>query len=351
MRAAVFQKEGHLCVEERDLPKIGKGEILLQIKACGLCGTDILKVQKRSVPSGTVLGHEVAGIVAETGAGVTKFQKGDRVVVAHHVPCGNCHFCRHENFSMCAQFRKTNLDPGGFAEFVRIPGEHVEHTAFKIPGPLSFEEASFTEPIACCLRAIHRSRLLAGDTVLVIGLGSIGLLLVQLLKKREIRVFATDLVEERIRLAEDYGAVRFHPDLLKTLPIQGVDMILFTAGSTSLLKKSLSWIRDGGKLHLFSSLAEGEEIFDINEIYHRELELFSTYSSSPKELKEALDLLASGSIRVKNLITTRPKLEEIPEAIQQTLDKEILKAVVVPSKDGVNPNADGGPPPPPLDND
>lgn len=333
MLVSTIQKDNSLKVENRHLLTIQDGEALLQVKACGLCGTDILKVQKKSAKPGTVLGHEVSGIVAESRN--SKFQKGDRVVVAHHVPCFECHFCRHENFSMCAQFKKTNLDPGGFAQYLRIPAEHVAHTAFKIPDHLSFEEASFMEPVACCLRAVKRSQLLKDDSCLVIGLGSIGLILVQLLHHFGIQTFATDLIPARMELAQTFGAQKFSPDVLKTLPqtlpSKGFDMLLFTAGNEALLNTALTWVRDGGKIHLFSSLSGGDNIkFDFNQLYHRELEIFSTYSSAPAELRESLDLLSQGHILVKPLISSSISLSDIPLAIEQTLKQQILKAIVIP---------------------
>lgn len=329
MRVSSIQKDHSLRVEERSQPNIHEDEILLKVKACGLCGTDILKVYKKSAAEGTVLGHEVAGIVEDSRH--PKFRKGDRVVVAHHVPCFECHFCKHENYSMCSQFKKTNLDPGGFAEYLRIPREHADHTAFQIPEGLSFEEASFMEPLACCLRAVKRSRLSPGDSCLVVGLGSIGLLLAQLLRHFGVHTFATDLIDSRMELARSFGAEKFSPEKLRSLPAQGVDMLLFTAGNEALLNTSLSWVRDGGKIHLFSSLAGGEHLkFDFNQVYHRELEVFSTYSSAPLELRESLDLLSLGQVSAKPLISNLIPLSDIPWAIDQTQKQQILKAIVIP---------------------
>lgn len=334
MRVAALQKEG-VIVEERKLPQIAEDEVLLKVAACGLCGTDILKVGKKGNVPGIVLGHEVAGSVVQVGSKVTNLKIGDRVVVGHHVPCERCHFCRHGDFSMCLQFRETQLDPGGFAEYLRIPQKHVEKTTLKIPDSLSFEEASFTEPIACCLRAIQRSQLLPGDSVLIIGLGSIGLILTELfiLLKRE--VWVSDLVEERVRLAQKYGAQRFDASGPGKSPEKfqgrGVDMVLLTAGNELVLKQAFSWVRDGGKIHLFASLSgEGEMKLDLNQIYHRELEILATYSSSPADLAEALRLLAEKKIEVSSLVSLRASLHEIPKAIELTLSKKILKAIITP---------------------
>jgi L-iditol 2-dehydrogenase len=330
MRVAAIQADGQVRVEGREVPKIGPDEILLQVKACGLCGTDILKVKKRSVPAGTVLGHEIAGVVAEAGREINGFKKGDRVVVAHHVPCYKCHFCRHKNYSMCPSFRQTNLDPGGFSEYLRIPAEHVANTTLKIPDSLTFEEASFAEPIACCLRAIHRSELLPGDSVLVIGLGSIGLTLVQLLKHFRMEVLATDLLEDRKKMAQKFGARVVSPAPAEKHEGRGFDMLLLTAGNFDLLAASVSWVRSGGKIHLFASLEPTGNRLDLNEVYHRELSILASYSSAPEDLKEALDLLSQRKVDVRSLITLRSPLEQIPEAIQRTESKEILKAIVTP---------------------
>ena len=329
MRIAAIQSDGSLAVEERPIPTIGNGELLLQVMACGLCGTDILKFQKRNLPSGTVLGHEVAGIVVEVRS-EKGFAKGDRVLVAHHVPCGQCHYCRHGSVSMCEQFKKTNLDPGGFAEFLRIPAKHVQNTALKIPESLSFEEASFAEPLACCVRAFQRSELLKGDSILVVGLGSIGLMLVQMFVAYGMKVSATDLMPERCDLAQKFGASLFDS---KTRPTSKFDMVMLTAGNPPLLTQTLEWVRSGGTIHFFSSLsAEGPIPFDFNQVYHRELKLLSTYSSSPDSLKEALKLLTEQKVQVKDLITLRSSLEELGVAVSQALSRKTLKAVIYPQR-------------------
>jgi L-iditol 2-dehydrogenase len=179
MKAAVCTS-GVIQLREWPDPEPGPGELLLRVRGCGLCGSDILKVTA-AAPDPSVLGHEVVGDVIEVGAGVHRFATGDRLVVAHHVPCFACHYCRRGSHSMCRHFKRINLDPGGFAELVRVPAPNVEHAAFRLPAAMADETASFTEPLACCLRAVKRARIAPGDTALVVGLGSIGCLLVQLL--------------------------------------------------------------------------------------------------------------------------------------------------------------------------
>src|SRR5439155_4089309 len=163
------------------IPSITEQELLVKVHGCGLCGSDIIKIVQQAPPP-VKLGHELTGTVVERGRDVTNFAVGQRVVVAHHVPCGTCHYCSHGNYSMCATFKASNIDPCGFAEYIRVPTEHVQHTTLPLPGTLSAEEGSFVEPLACCIRAVRRTPLLAGDSVVVIGLGSIGLLMLQAIK-------------------------------------------------------------------------------------------------------------------------------------------------------------------------
>jgi len=181
VKAAVYTGPGAIELREWPDPAAGPGELLIRMRGCGLCGSDIAKfVSGARAPA--VFGHEVVGEVARVGAGVTRFAAGQRVVVAHHVPCFDCHYCRRGSPSMCPHFKRVNLDPGGFAELVRVPAPNVEHATFALPAELSDETASFTEPLACCLRALRRAGVAAGDTALVVGLGSIGCLFAQALR-------------------------------------------------------------------------------------------------------------------------------------------------------------------------
>jgi hypothetical protein len=178
MKAAVHVGSSRLELREWPEPRVGAGELLVRLRGCGLCGSDLVKLA-REAPTPAVLGHEVVGEVAAVGPGVSRFALGQRVIVAHHVPCFACHYCRRGSPSMCREFKRVNLDPGGFAELVRVPAPNVAHATFTIDAGMSDETASFTEPLACCLRAIKRTGACAGDSVVVVGLGSIGCLLAQ----------------------------------------------------------------------------------------------------------------------------------------------------------------------------
>src|SRR5204863_653096 len=206
VKAAVLREAGRLGPETWPRPVIGAGEVLLRLRGCGLCGSDIAKIGVPATKVPVVLGHELVGDVVEIGAGVAGVAVGDRAVAAHHVPCGACHFCRRGSESMCAAFKASNLDPGGFAEYVRVPAENVRHALFKVPRHVSDEAASFVEPLACCLRAVRRARVQPGDTAVVVGLGSIGCLFVQLLKRAGAAVVGADALAERAVFARGLGA-------------------------------------------------------------------------------------------------------------------------------------------------
>ncbi len=302
MKALVTQNhQSHL----RDVPKpsLRGDDLLLQVAACGVCFSDVHKIRFRALEEPVVLGHEIAGRVVESAN--AKFRVGERVVVAHHVPCGQCHYCQRGSVSMCAQFKETNLDPGGFAEFVRVPAEHVASVAFPIPETLTDAEASFMEPLGCCVRAVTRAGLRASDVVVLIGLGSIGLLLLQLIRHAGAQCIGLDLDAARRPLAETLGAKATFPDaggdfrelLADATEGRGADAVFFTAGNPALVPEALKWLRGGGTCLTFASFHPKSEVqLDWNQLYYRELNLVTSYSPAPDDLREALRLLADGSV-------------------------------------------------------
>jgi L-iditol 2-dehydrogenase len=331
MRAAVHAGAGEIRLETRPAPEIGAGEILLRVRGCGLCGSDLAKF-RAPAPRPAVLGHEVVGEVSAIGAGVPDLGPGDRVVVAHHVPCGDCHYCRRGSHSMCRVFRASNLDPGGFAEYVRVPAGNVRHATFRVPAGMSDAVAAFTEPLGCCVRAIRRATIEAGDTVLVVGLGAMGCLLLQLATRQGARVVAVDPLPARRALAESLGARRaVSPEtvadaLADASDGRGADTVMLTAGAPSLVRAAVGWVRDGGAVHLF--VGEGEGPLPVGDLYRRELTLTATYSSSPADLAEAFGLLRSGQIRVAELCSHRVPLERLADAVGLMERREALKVFV-----------------------
>jgi L-iditol 2-dehydrogenase len=337
MRAAVYVGHGNVEIREWPTPVIGPGELLLKLRGCGLCGSDIVKIVRGNVTPPAVFGHELVGEVVEVGKDVEDFRVADRVAVAHHVPCFTCHYCRRGSHSMCRQFKEQNLDPGGFAEYIRVPGPNVRHATFRIPYELdklvSDEAVSFTEPLACCLRAVKRSQLVAGDTVLVVGLGSIGLMFVQLFRRIGCVVLAVDPIRSRRKLAWRYGGFSEEkPDIPEMVHDftdgRGVDCLVVTAGGAEVLQWGEPLVRDGGQIHCFAG-GEGPDIpIPLDRFYHRELTLTTTYSSSPAELGEAFDLLCHGRIKVRRLITHRLPLASLNEAVALMRSREALKVFV-----------------------
>lgn len=338
MRAAVYHPKDQIHIEDLSVPKIGPDEILLKVKSCGICGTDVLKVNRALPAKPVVLGHELVGEVVEAGKQVSRFSLGDRVVVAHHVPCGECHYCRHGNHSMCRHFKKTNLDPGGFAEFLRVPGEHVNQTAFPVPPDLSDEEALFTEPLSCCVRNVRRAGVLPGDVGVIVGMGSIGLMMLQLLKLSGLRVLALDLKSDRLDLAKALGAdetaLGNREDLKERIHSmsenRGADLVVFTAGGAPVFQGAMDWVRDGGALNLFASLSDAPVPVSLDGLYHREITVFSSYSPSPEDLVTAHRYLCEQKVRVAPLITHRLPLEQLNEGIALMNRQEALKVIIQP---------------------
>lgn len=336
MKAAVVRGRDRIVAEEWPRPTIGPGELLLRLRGCGLCGSDLAKLASGTPSGPVVLGHEVVGEVVAVGDDVAAFAVGDRVVAAHHVPCGECHYCRRSSSSMCRAFKASHLDPGGFAEYVCVPRPNVEHATFRVPPHLIDEAASFVEPLACCLRAVKRARIHAEDTAIVVGLGSIGILFVQLLKREGAVVVGTDPLGERADLAKRFGAdVADTPALAMSAARdltdgRGADQAIVTGGGAEVLRWASPAVRDGGMIHYFAG-GGGEALpLSLDALYHRELTLTATYSSSPADLAEAFRLIAGGDVSVERLITHRVPLERLADGVDLMRRHQTLKVYVTP---------------------
>jgi L-iditol 2-dehydrogenase len=335
MRASIFEGGGRIAPGQWPRPAVGPGELLLRVRGCGLCGSDIAKIVAPDTRAPAVFGHEVVGDVVETGEGVTGFGVGDRVVAAHHVPCGECHYCRRGSESMCRAFKASNLDPGGFAEYVRVPPANVRHATFRIPEHLTDEEASFVEPLACCVRAVDRARVEPGDTAVVVGLGSIGRLFTQLLRRAGAVVVGVDQQLDRVDGARaagidawpvGEGAARIR----QRSAGRGADQVILTGGAGPALEWAAGVIRDGGQLHCFAGGDAGALPLPLEAFYKRELTATTTYSSSPATLARAFWLLAAGKVGVEGLITHRLPLERLAEGVELMRRRRALKVYVTP---------------------
>ena len=332
MKAAVVL-ENKIVIKDVPVPALKDKGALIQIKGCGLCGSDIVKF-KHNVKDGTVLGHEIVGEIVEIKSD-TDFSVGDKIVMGHHVPCYECVYCKGESYSMCRHFKTTNILPGGFAQYIFASEEHLKNTVFKIPQGLDDVTASFTEPLACCLRAVHRANLKQNSKVLVIGLGSIGLLMGQALKAYSHSVCGADLLDERLKIAQKSGfdfAVKTDNELKTKETFEkitdgiGFDAVFMTAGASKTLPVAISSVRDGGKIVVFSSI-NGLEGYANNEIYYRELSVIGSYSPAPSDLKESLELLADSKVKVQGFSNIY-EFDKIQEAFDDTINNKILKAYV-----------------------
>ncbi len=318
MKAAVFHGGGRIAAGEWPRPAVGPGELLLRVRGCGLCGSDIAKIVAPDTRGPAVFGHEVVGDVIEAGEGVAGFAVGDRVVAAHHVPCGTCHYCRRGSESMCRAFKASNLDPGGFAEFVRVPPANVRHATFRIPEHLTDEEASFVEPLACCLRAVDRARV------------------VQLLARAGATVIGADPLAPRAALARELGAAEVGDAAAAAAAARmlsdgrGADHVIVTGGGADVLGWAAGLARDGGAIHYFAGGPGDALPLPLATLYHRELTITTTYSSSPATLARAFWLLAAGKVDVERLITHRLPLDRLAEGVDLMRRREALKVYVTP---------------------
>lgn len=338
MKAAVYYSQKDIRVENLPIPKIGEDEALVEMKACGICGSDMMKwYLKRRAP--LVLGHEPTGIIAKKGKNVKDFDVGDRVFVHHHVACLKCYYCLHGDYTLCEQFHNTHLDPGGFAEYFRVPAPNLQIDTLKIPESITFEEATFIEPVGCCLRAIKKCGLRVGDSVAVIGSGVIGIIHVALAKIfGASKIVASDIIDFRLAAAKKFGAdVTVNPkkENLKSIVEAetnglGVDVVFVTAPSLEAYEAGLSVCRKGGKLCVFAPTEPKEKLhLSPKELFFLEIQIIPSYSTSHLETRLALRLIESGRLKLKDLITHRFRLEEAAGAFKTALEnKKSLKVII-----------------------
>ncbi len=342
MKSAIL-KDGKINIIEADTPALTAPGAIIKVIACGLCGSDIVKIKHSSENphSKVILGHEVVGKITEIntnvvgnsydGTVVEPFKTGDIVCLGHHYPCMECDFCKNGNHSMCKTFKSVNIHPAGFSEYIFVSEEHLKNTVFKLGENMSTENATFTEPLACCIRAIRRAGYvfdietakktaphMLQHNALVIGLGSIGLLMSLGLKAHNINTFGLDINPERQEFASKYD-IKFNQNLQ-------YDTVFMTSGSYKAIDTALKYIKDGGKIFVFSSV-EGDFGYKNNDIYYRELTVMGSYSPAPVDLALSFKLLSSGTIDLSG-ISTFYTLDNLVKAVDDTVLNKILKACI-----------------------
>lgn len=342
MRVGMYYKNDDVRVEEKAVPKIGKGEILLRVMASGICGTDVVEWYRRNrVP--LVLGHEIAGEIADLGEGVEDYKIGDRISASHHVPCGNCRYCLKDHHSVCDMLRTTNFDPGGFSEFLRIPALNVEKGIYRLPEDVSFEEATFIEPLACTLRGQRLAGYKEGDTLLVIGSGISGLLHIKLAKSRGFgSIVATDIDGYRLKAASRFGAdlvLNAKEDIPKRIKDfndgRSADLVILCTGARPAIEQALNSVDRGGTVLFFASTEEDLEFsLSVNKFFWKnEITLVSSYAANPQEHRDALRLIHDKKVNVKDMITHRFGLDEIQKGFDLvSKPRSSIKVIIKPQE-------------------
>ena len=348
MRAAVYRGVNDVRVETIPVPEIGLGEVLVKIHTCGICGTDLKKIHTGSHSAPRVFGHEMSGTIIRVGDGVTDFAVGDRVMAYHHIPCGECYYCRKQTFAQCEVYKKVGCTAGftpsggGFAEYIRVMDWIVRGGLVKIPDGVPFEQASFIEPVNTCYKAIQLLNLQPDETVLVIGQGPIGILLAALAKKTGATVLTSDLYPERHAVAAKFGLD--HPldargDVVAAAKAatdgRGADVALLAVGGDALIKVAMDAIRPGGRVMLFAATQHGEAPFDPAAVCMDEKTLMGSYSSSVAINDEVARLVLDGysnGFDLTQLISHRFSLEDAVAAIDLASHPQAdsLKIVIQP---------------------
>ena len=328
-------------LEELPKPKIGSGEFLVKVMASGICGSDVLEWYRiKKAP--LVLGHEATGEIVEVGEGVENYKIGDRVFVSHHVPCGTCHYCLGGHHTACETLHKTNYDPGGFAEYIRVPRINVERGVYLLPENLSFEDGTFIEPLGCVVRGQRLARIQKGDTVLILGSGISGLLHLQLACARGAeRIIATDINEYRLNAAKKFGAdavINAKDDVPARLRQLNegrlADKVIVCTGATSASKQALQCVDRGSTVLFFAVPGPGVGIsIPFTEFWRNEISLMTSYGAALGDLEEALKLITDRRINVHDMITHRLGLAEAGLGFKLVAEaKESLKVIIEPQR-------------------
>lgn len=340
MKAVILDDNNDVRVKEVKPSNLKDGELQVQLSICGVCGTDIEKMMGHVMTS-RVLGHELVGRITRTGGVSTEFSPGDRVFVHHHVACYSCHYCTRGSYTMCKEFARTNLDPGGFSELIRVPAENVERGGvLKLPSTVDDEDAVFIEPAACCLRAQLRAGIVEGENVAVLGAGPAGLIHLMLLKCMGVSLMlAFDVNPFRLAAAERLGALT--PQTTGEDPVsftrtqtnnRGADTVIVATSAAGAINQGLSMVRKGGTVLVFGAPPLDERLtLSPGTLFLRETSVIPSYSATESETRVILRMLSEKRITFKELITNRLRLHEFPNEIASySKRKDCLKVVVLP---------------------
>jgi L-iditol 2-dehydrogenase len=341
MKLALYYNNNDIRIIEKPIPDIAENEILMQVEAAGICGSDIIEWYRRDkVP--LVLGHEVTGTIVKIGDKVKEYKVKDRICAAHHVPCNTCKYCLSGHQTVCDTLRSTNFDPGGFSQYLRLPEINIKNGVYLLPDSVSFEEGTFIEPLACCVRAQRLANIKPAQTVVVIGSGLAGLLHINLLRASGVTtIIATDINEFRIEAAKRFGA-DYAFNAKENIPKRVIDVnggfladaVIISAGVNSAIEQGLKSVRRGGAVVFFSAAEDGAKLpLSINEIFWRtEVSLISSYAGSIIDHINALELIKTKRVNVKDMITHILPLSKIAEGFKLTAQAQnSLKVIIKPN--------------------
>jgi L-iditol 2-dehydrogenase len=331
MLAAVYYGQNDMRLKTVPVPAIGPGELLVRIHSCGICGTDMKKISTGSHSAPRIFGHEMAGVVVARGAGVTRFAEGDRVMVFHHIPCGNCYYCRLKVFSQCPVYKRVGTTAGfgepsggGFAEYIRVMDWIVEKGVIAIPDSVSFDQATHIEPVNTVWKGIETLAIAQGETVLVIGQGPIGLMLGKLAQRAGANVITSDLFPQRLTIGERYGLTQAidasQCDIVQAIRARtegrGADAVILAVGGSSLIRPAIDAARFGGRVLLFAQTVRGEVVIDPASICVDEKTLLGSYSASVELNQEVAQFVFSGEMDLAGLYSHRFPLSQSLEALR-----------------------------------
>ncbi len=339
MKVAKYYNNHDVRLEEIPIPQIKSGELLVKVIASGICGSDVMewyRIKKAPI----VLGHEIAGEVAEVGESVNNFSAGDRVFVSHHVPCNECYYCLNGNHTVCDTLRSTNFDPGGFAQYIRVPEINVRNGTFLLPDGMTYEEGSFIEPLACVVRGQKRALMKEGQSVLIIGSGLSGLLHIKLARANNARrIVATDINEFRLEAAIRFGADEAIP-AGSDVPAKFrelneghlADLVIVCAGADKAIAQGLQSVERGGTILLFAlPMPETTFPMPLFNLWHDGITMTNTYAAGSEDILKAIDLLGSQIIKVNDMITHRLGLSETQFGFELVAEaKDSLKVIIEP---------------------
>lgn len=355
MQAAVYRGQGQVRIENVPVPEIGPGELLIRVHTCGICGTDLKKISTGSHSAPRIFGHETSGVVAAVGRGVDGFQVGDRVMAFHHIPCGDCYYCHHKVFAQCPVYKcvgtTAGFEPsgGGFAEYVRVMDWIVRRGVVRIPDRVSFEQASFVEPVNTCMKGIESLGLQPGETLLVMGQGPIGILLAILAKRAGACVITSDLFPQRLTIATAFGLVDTL-DASQVDPVEvvrkrtdgrGADAVIVAAAVNTLMQRALDAARPGGRVLLFAQTVRGEAAFEPASICVDEKTMLGSYSASVDLQEDSVRFVFGGEAQLERLISHRFALADAVAALELAAhpQPDSMKVVIQP---GVSAAPAGG---------